>query len=496
MTAASFTINHAAPECLAGAPPSASADLYELSSTLYTLLAGHPPFVAGASAALVALVSMVMNDPAPPLQRPDVPPSLNGLLLAGLAKGPVGRPPDATAFGRALQAVQGELGLPVTAWPTAPSSVAGAPAGLAGGIGTMPLAGPGTIPSAASALPPAPASATAPPAPATGPGAPVLIPETIAPFAPSDPTRFGIAGATPASMTMVAAGGPRPPVGGPSNAPGPAAHGPKRPGRGRVIAVVAAVVVLLALVAGGTWWVLVGRGTSGQATAYSTLTTTSDEVATESSDGDPSTDVTGTPTSESTSSEALLPGLTTDVGLTTDIEMTTATAAPPPLTPATTAASTTRTPPPTTVVKTVVVTTRTTAKPTTKPTTAAPTGLTIDSFGVLSQNISGGKVDCSAQPSHNDAPDSGVPILQFTWSAPKATTAWIGVDAGPDASVAPFESDLPPVVNNGSFVEVPFACSVPQHTYTLTVAGPGTKTSKTITLQRGALPAPQPTGTP
>src|ERR1700712_535357 len=73
VTASSFTINHAAPETLAGQPSSVSSDVYSLSSTLFTLVAGRTPFNAPSSTALVALVNMVMNDPVAPTGRADVP---------------------------------------------------------------------------------------------------------------------------------------------------------------------------------------------------------------------------------------------------------------------------------------------------------------------------------------------------------------------------------------------------------------------------------------
>lgn len=504
MTAASFTINHAAPECLAGAPPSPSADIYELSSTLYTLLAGHPPFVAGASAALVALVSMVMNNPAPPIPRPDIPPSLNGLLLAGLAKTPQGRPPDATAFGRGLQQVQAELGLPVTAWPTAPIGAGTASGGIAAAAGTGPMTVPAPGPAMGQGTGPATGPGTVPwPGPsvtgtgaptipsAAGAGSPVLIPETIMPFAPSDPTSMGVA---PASMTMVAGTGPRPPVGPPT---GPGAQPPAQrpPRRNRTVAIVVGVVVLLLLAGGGTWYALANHGKSDAATEDTqTSTQTSDstegETTTEDTESsDPETESESeTEDTETTSSDALFPAVSdTDVALTTGPDPATSTALEPPVTESAPVTTTSKPKPPPTVVKTVVVTT-------TKTSQSTATGLTIDSFGTTSQNIVGGKVDCSAQTSHSDSQDSLEVTLQFTWSAPMATTAWFGIDAGADASVAPFESDLPPVVNNGNFYEARFVCSVEQqHTYTLTVAGPGTKTSKTITLQRGPLPTPQPT---
>ena len=82
---------------------------------------GRTPFNAPSSTALVALVNMVMNDPAPATGRADVPVALEELLAAGLSKTPEGRPADARVFGEALQQIQREVGLPVTefAWAAA-----------------------------------------------------------------------------------------------------------------------------------------------------------------------------------------------------------------------------------------------------------------------------------------------------------------------------------------------------------------------------------------
>lgn len=127
VTASSFTINHAAPETLAGQPSSVSSDVYSLCSTLFTLVAGRTPFNAPSAAALVALVNLVMNTPAPATDRADVPASLERLLAAGLSKTPAGRPGDAKAVGSALQDIQRQLGLPVTEFPSAPPPLAFSP---------------------------------------------------------------------------------------------------------------------------------------------------------------------------------------------------------------------------------------------------------------------------------------------------------------------------------------------------------------------------------
>ncbi|MDQ2738940.1 MAG: serine/threonine protein kinase, partial [Actinomycetota bacterium] len=135
VTASSFTINHAAPEALAGRPSSVASDVYGLCSTLFTLVAGHTPFNAPSSTAIYALVNKVMNEPAPPTGRPDVPTSLERLLASGLSKTPEGRPADAKALGSALQQIQHELGLPTTEFPSAPPPLAHSPTQYVAGAG-------------------------------------------------------------------------------------------------------------------------------------------------------------------------------------------------------------------------------------------------------------------------------------------------------------------------------------------------------------------------
>lgn len=110
----SFTLGHAAPEVLQGDRATARSDVYSLASTLYELVAGRAPFLRPGEDSIVPAVMRTVNDPVPDLERPGVPPALASVLVGAMAKSPADRPADAATFGRLLQRVQREAGVPVT----------------------------------------------------------------------------------------------------------------------------------------------------------------------------------------------------------------------------------------------------------------------------------------------------------------------------------------------------------------------------------------------
>jgi hypothetical protein len=79
------TSPHAAPELWEGAEPTAASDVWALAATLFTALAGRPPFGAGGQPQ--------HGDAAlPDLPRSDVPHALTAVLQAGVSRRPEDRP--------------------------------------------------------------------------------------------------------------------------------------------------------------------------------------------------------------------------------------------------------------------------------------------------------------------------------------------------------------------------------------------------------------------
>jgi peptide/nickel transport system substrate-binding protein len=115
--AVGVSVPWAPPEQLAaGAETDVTGDVYSLAATLYTVLTGHPPFwrAEGPNDSMT-MGGRIVNDPVPPLGRDDVPASLQRVLDVAMSKNTRQRYPTALEFARALQQVQLELHLPVTA---------------------------------------------------------------------------------------------------------------------------------------------------------------------------------------------------------------------------------------------------------------------------------------------------------------------------------------------------------------------------------------------
>jgi serine/threonine-protein kinase len=85
------TAAYMAPERALGQPGDARADIYSLGCLLYAMLTGHPPFQGEISASV--LHQQINVEPRPPSEhRSGLSPSIDGLVLAMLAKSPEARP--------------------------------------------------------------------------------------------------------------------------------------------------------------------------------------------------------------------------------------------------------------------------------------------------------------------------------------------------------------------------------------------------------------------
>ncbi|WP_328530612.1 protein kinase [Nocardioides sp. NBC_00368] len=127
--AASSSLPWMAPEMLAEPPePSAWADIWSLAATCYTLLAGRTPFegVDGSSGP-EALAERIREYEPLAIDRDDIPASFEEALRKAMFKRRAGRHWSAADFAKALQAVEGELGLPVTPLAEMPEPGAEAP---------------------------------------------------------------------------------------------------------------------------------------------------------------------------------------------------------------------------------------------------------------------------------------------------------------------------------------------------------------------------------
>lgn len=99
----SLTPGHAPPEVLEGKPSTIRSDIYSLASTLYTLLAGRPPFDGDADEGVLPRLLRILEQPVPAIPRGDVPAELQRVLETALAKDPKDRFESAAAFADALR---------------------------------------------------------------------------------------------------------------------------------------------------------------------------------------------------------------------------------------------------------------------------------------------------------------------------------------------------------------------------------------------------------
>jgi serine/threonine-protein kinase PknK len=254
-----FTPHHAAPEVVNGEPPGVTSDVYALASSMYQLLAGGPAFKAGSGSGIGPLMMRILNEPPPPIQRPDLPPQVFEVIAKAMAKTPAGRFPSAVAFATRLQHLQMELRLPVTELAGS-DSMPGRPVPAAPEVDHSGFTGPGFdmlvrsfephLPAAhpdAAASGPATSAPASRPAPARStPGSPPARPAPVSRQTTAPPAHTG-----PTPRTL------------PETGPPPLPAVPDKRGRGVLLAGVLAVV-LVATVAGVGGVLLLADGGGGK----------------------------------------------------------------------------------------------------------------------------------------------------------------------------------------------------------------------------------------
>jgi len=104
----SLSVGWAPPEVMfATSKADERSDVYSLGALLWTLLAGHAPFVIpGGDNRPATTMARTRDDPVPQTGRPDVPTSLERLLSQAMNKNPSLRPATAEELARGLNTVE------------------------------------------------------------------------------------------------------------------------------------------------------------------------------------------------------------------------------------------------------------------------------------------------------------------------------------------------------------------------------------------------------
>lgn len=110
------SIPWSAPEVLLDETPgTVQSELWSLAATVYSLLAGRPPFsVADGSDTPGAMTRRITNGRPQPLERSDIPPTLHRALLRAMSRDPKRRHGTVLELIRDFQASERELGAPET----------------------------------------------------------------------------------------------------------------------------------------------------------------------------------------------------------------------------------------------------------------------------------------------------------------------------------------------------------------------------------------------
>ncbi|MCS7041761.1 MAG: protein kinase [Bryobacteraceae bacterium] len=134
MTKTGFLVGslpYISPEQIEGLPDiDARTDIYSLGITLYQLVTGRVPFEADSEYSLMR--KHLQEMPVPPVQlMPDVPQGLNDIILTAIEKDRSRRFQSAAAMGAALRSLGAELGMKLSAQPSAAATPRPAPPPMA-----------------------------------------------------------------------------------------------------------------------------------------------------------------------------------------------------------------------------------------------------------------------------------------------------------------------------------------------------------------------------
>ena len=145
------TPDYMSPEQLGGEEADARTDVYALGCILYEMLTGDKPF-AGPSGEVVVMRRLIEPAAPPSLLRPDLPATLDAVVVRALALSPADRFQTATEFGEALTALHLDGGgvtappararRPPADPPAAPRALGRGPARSAGAGAAVPAAAP------------------------------------------------------------------------------------------------------------------------------------------------------------------------------------------------------------------------------------------------------------------------------------------------------------------------------------------------------------------
>jgi serine/threonine protein kinase len=110
-------VPYASPEALRDQPQDARSDIYSLAATMWTMLAGYPPFAPDGeeSADPAEYRERVLRRPAPLVPVTGVPGWLQTSLRRAMAKRPEDRYPSAAAFADAMRSHSGQPWAPIPA---------------------------------------------------------------------------------------------------------------------------------------------------------------------------------------------------------------------------------------------------------------------------------------------------------------------------------------------------------------------------------------------